>query len=119
MVSYFSNETVTISVYFYPTGSGVIVDELGQSSLNTARHDSQIEILSTGEVKVGVRHLTPVSLGTVIFNQWQNVVLRYNKATLTLDGFLNGVKALTNVRGDRNAPWEYGHGLHYAFGPTD
>jgi len=81
MVSYFSDETVTISVWFYPTGSGVIVDELGQSSINTARHDSQIEILSTGEVKVRVRHLTPVSLGTATFNQWQNVVLRYNKAT--------------------------------------
>ena len=81
MASYFSDETVTISVWFYPTDSGVIVDELGQSSINTSWHDSQIEILSTGEVKVRVRNLASVSLGTATFNQWQHAVLRYNKAT--------------------------------------
>ena len=39
--------------------------------------------------------------------------MRYNKATNTLDGFLDGVKS-ASVVGDRNAPWENGYDLHYA-----
>ncbi|MEM4973397.1 MAG: LamG-like jellyroll fold domain-containing protein, partial [Candidatus Hadarchaeales archaeon] len=52
--SLFNDESVTISVWFYPTGAGVVVDELGQPDINTGWHDSQIEILSTGEVKIRV-----------------------------------------------------------------
>jgi len=119
MVSNFSDETVTIGVWFKANAAGVIVAELGQSAISTSWHDSQIEILSTGEVKVRVWQLPSVSLGTVNFGEWHYAVLRYNKATLNLDGFLDGIEAATNVSGDRSAPWEYGSGLYYAFGPAD
>jgi chitodextrinase len=124
MVSYFSNstgsnETVTIEVSFLATSEGVIIDERGENSLSSYWHDSQIEILSSGEVRVRVWQLPAVSLGTVAFGTWNHAVVRYNKATSTLDGLLNGNLSATNVVGDRYSPWENGHGLYYAFGAAD
>jgi len=119
MADYFPNESVTIVVWFYAKNSGVIVDELGQTTINVGWHDSQIEILPTGEVKVRVWALPSVTLGTVGFNEWHQAVLRYDKTALILDGFLDKVEAPTDVSGDRDAPWEFGYNLHYAFGPLD
>jgi len=119
MQSLFDDESVTIAAWIYPTSAGVIVDELGQTSLNVGWHDSQIEILSSGEVRVRVWNLASVSLGTASFNAWHHVVLRYDKATLTLDGFLDGGEASTDVIGDRAAPWESSSSLYYAFGAFD
>jgi hypothetical protein len=116
---YFTDESVTISVWFYPRAAGVILAELGQVAINTEWHDSQIEILSTGEVKVRVWNLSAVSLGTASFNTWNHVVLRYDKASQRLDGFLNGVKSSSYVTGDRSAPWESARGIHYALGARD
>jgi hypothetical protein len=117
--SLFSDESVTISVWFYPTAAGVVVAELGQSTINTGWHDSQIEVLSTGEVRARVWNLSSVSLGTASFNAWNHAVLRYDKAGLRLDGFLNGKRSASLVSGDRSAPWESGYGLYYALGTTD
>src|SRR3989338_7480911 len=47
MTSLFSDETVTIGVWFKANSAGVIIDELGQPSINSGWHDSQIEILNT------------------------------------------------------------------------
>jgi hypothetical protein len=114
--SYFSNTTVTISVWFKAQAAGVIIDELGQLALNnTVWHDSQIEILASGEVKVRVWNLSPVSLGTVRFGTWHHAVLRYNRATQKLDGFLDGVEASRDVSGNRSIS---GH-IYYAFGAAD
>ncbi len=113
--SYFSNTTVTISVWFKAQAAGVIIDEVGQLALNTGWHDSQIEILASGEVKVRVWNLSPVSLGTVRFGTWHHAVLRYNRATQKLDGFLDGVEASRDVSGNRSIS---GH-LYYAFGAVD
>lgn len=115
----FNDETVTISVWFKANGAGIVVDELGQTAINTNWHDSQIEVLATGEVKVRVWNLTAVSLGIASFGKWHHAILRYNKATNKLDGFLNGVKSASEVSGDRMAPWESGYGMYYAFGVTD
>lgn len=119
MKTNFLDETVTIEAWFNAKSAGIIVDELGQTAINSSWHDSQIEILSTGEVKVRVWPLTPVSLGTVSFGTWNHVALRYNKNTQILDGFLNGVQSASSVTGDRSAPWESGYNLYYAFGATD
>ncbi len=119
MVSRFSDETVTIGVWFKASGAGVIVSELGQASINSGWHDSQIEILSTGEVRVRVWGLSSVSLGIVDFEIWNYAVLRYDKKTQNFDGFLNGVESSGDVNGDRAAPWEAGYGLYYAFGSVD
>lgn len=115
----FSNETVTEEVWFKANAAGVIISEIGQTSINTGWHDSHIEVLSTGQVYVRVWGLGSVNVGTVSFGTWNHVVLRYNKATLTLDGFLNGVEAATDATGDRSAPWESGYGQYFALGATD
>jgi len=119
LARHFSEDSVTIEVWFNANGPGIIVAELGQGTINSGWHDSQIEILNTGEVKVRVWKLAPVSLGTVNFNEWHHAVLRYNKAASNLDGLLDGVEASTDIIGDRSSPWEYEYGLFYAFGPTD
>src|SRR5262249_27766887 len=50
---------------------------------------------------------------------WHNVVLRYNQATGTLDGFLDGVKSTTSVSGTRQTPQANGYQQYYALGATD
>jgi hypothetical protein len=103
---------VTIELWFKAASAGVIVDEMGGAG---AWHNSQIEILSTGEVKIGVSNVTPVSLGTVAFNTWNHVALRYNNVTSRLDGFLNGVLSSTFTTGVRNRSGA----AYYAFGKSD
>ena len=114
-----SDASVTVSLWFNATGPGVIMDELGQTALNTGWHDSQIEILANGTVEVRVWDLSAVTLGTASFNAWHNVVLRYNAATQTLDGFLDGVQSTSSTSGGRSTPYGSGYGLYYAFGATD
>ena len=119
LASSFSTTSVTIELWFKANGPGVILDELGSTTLNTGWHDSQIEILSSGQVDAGVDGLNPVSLGTASFGGWNFVALRYNSSTSTLDGMLNGVASSTTVSGSRSAPFNDGFGLYYAFGSSD
>lgn len=116
----FINETVTLEVWFNAQGPGVIVDELGAASLTSPLwNDSHIEILATGQVRVRVWNFPAINVGTVAFGTWHQVVLRYNKATLLMDGFLDGVKSAA-VSGDRQVPWEFGvNAIHYALGSGD
>jgi uncharacterized membrane protein len=114
-----SNASVTVSLWFNAAGPGVIMDELGQTALNTGWHDSQIEILANGTVEVRVWGLSAVTLGTASFNAWHNVVLRYSAGTQTLDGFLDGVQSTSSTSGGRSTPYGFGYGLYYAFGATD
>jgi uncharacterized membrane protein len=119
--SLFANNdaNATVSLSFNAAGPGVVMSELGQTTLNTGWHDSQIEILANGSVEVRVWNLPAVSLGTASFNAWHNVVLRYNAATQKLDGFLDSVASATSVSGARQTPYGAGFGLYYAFGATD
>ena len=121
LASLFANNdaSVTVSLWFNAAGPGVIMDELGQTTLNTGWHDSQIEILANGTVEVRVWDLPAVTLGTASFNAWHNVVLRYNAATQTLDGFLDGVQSTSSTSGGRSTPYASGYGLYYAFGAAD
>ncbi|MCX7891791.1 MAG: Ig-like domain-containing protein [Burkholderiales bacterium] len=116
------NDTVTIELWFNAQAPGVIVSELGQATANTGWHDSQIEILASGEVRIRVWNGASVSLGVTTFNQWHHVVLRYNDATNILDGLLDGVaKPGANV-GERFAPYEAvgaNLGLYYGIGAPD
>ncbi len=114
-----SSTNVTISLWFNAAGAGVILDELGQTTLNAGWNDSQIEILANGTVEVRVWDLPAVTLGTASFNAWHNVVLRYNASTQSLNGFLDGVQSATSSSGSRSAPYLSGYGLYYAFGAAD
>ncbi len=106
---------VTIEVWFKANTAGVIITELGQSVPNSNWHDSQIEILSNGEVKVRVWSLASVSLGTAAFGTWHHAAVRYNSVTQTLDGVLDGVASSLIVSGNRSRPTDQ----YYAFGAAD
>ncbi len=99
MHSAFPNNSETIELWFKANSPGVLVDELGQPTLNTAWHDSQIEILSSGQVSARVWNLPSVNLGTASFGAWHFVALRYNSSTSTLDGVLDGTPSATTVTG--------------------
>jgi hypothetical protein len=45
-------------------------------------------------------------------------VLRYSKATLKMDGFVNGVPSGTSSTGDRLAGWESGRSIIFTFGKS-
>ena len=121
LVSAFSNETVTIELWFNATAAGVLLDERGQADTAPSQDwlDSQIEVLASGQVKVAVYPLTPVSVGTVSFGTWNHVVLRYDKVAQRLDGFLNGVPSAGSTTGERFSPFEAGFDLYYAIGRGD
>ncbi len=111
----FPGTDATIELWFKADAAGVILQEDGQNAINTGWRDSQIELLSTGEVKVRVWPLAAVLVGKVSFGTWNHVVVRYNAVTKTLDGLLNGVASATTTKGDRQRSSEQ----YYAIGATD
>jgi hypothetical protein len=113
--SQFSGGSVTIALWFKANAAGVVVDELGQQTLNSGWHDSQIEVLSDGSVYARVWNLSAVLLGKVTFGQWTHVALRYDKSAQKLDGFLNGVQSAGSVSGSKQWPGS----LYYALGAGD
>lgn len=115
----FSDETVTIELWLRPFAPGVIIDERGYVPGVEVWYNSQMELLASGEIMIRVWNLPSMSLGSVAFGDWHHAVLRYDKATTNLDGFLDGTEATTDVKGDRAAPWESGHRILYAFGLGD
>jgi len=103
----------SIALWFNANSPGVILDELGQTTINTGWHDSWIEITSGGIVKVRVWGVSAATAGTASFGTWNHVVLVYSNGVLT--GYLNGV-AGTPVTGTRSYN---GYGEYIALGPTD
>ncbi len=118
LYSSFATSDLTIELWFKANAAGVIAAELGTTTLNSGWYDSQIEILSTGEVLVRVWNLSSVSLGTVAFGSWNHVVIRYASNTSKLDGLLNGVASSNSVTGVRSTSTSYGFGYYYSFGAT-
>ena len=51
-----SGTSISTFVWVYPTGNGIILDELGTTAINTSWHDSQIELVS-GALKFRVWNL--------------------------------------------------------------
>lgn len=93
----FTGISRTIELWFKAETQGVIISEQGATTLDHGWYDSQIEIVGT-TLKVTVWNGISgsfVDLGTITFNTWNHVVLRYDFLTGKLDGFLNGVKSQT------------------------
>lgn len=113
--AFFTNETITVELWFYATKAGVLVSEFdpGQPRLDY----SILELLPSGSLEAGFTGLTPFSLGRVELRQWHHVALRYNKAALRLDAFLDGQKT-TSSTGDRTTLSEAGARTFMAFGKS-
>ncbi|MEM3791310.1 MAG: LamG-like jellyroll fold domain-containing protein [Candidatus Micrarchaeaceae archaeon] len=87
-----ANQPFSISVWVYPTSSsGVIVDELGQSTPNTGWHDTWIELVN-GNVYIRVWNLACVNLGSIPLDAWSNIVMvgSVSSGTLTYSGYIDG-----------------------------
>lgn len=120
LTSLYTNDSTTLSIWFQAYGPGVVISEVGQAAVNTGWHDSQIEVLPSGEVRARVWSLPSVSLGSVpLDGSWHHAVLRYSDPSDTLDGFLDGVEAAADVIGDRQRPAEFGNQQYYALGSRD
>jgi hypothetical protein len=113
----FTDGNLTIAVWVFAKGGGIVVDELGQHELEGGWHDSQIELMDDGEVKVRVWQLDGVSVGKVKANEWHHVVVRYDAKSQTLDGFVDGVKGADKGSGEKQ--WNGGNDIYYAFGAAD
>ncbi len=105
--------SVTLSAWIYPTAGGVVFDEIGAGGW----HDSQMEVLSTGEIKVGywTGGLSNISLGTFSLNAWHHVVLTYDTTSTTGKGYVDGVLRNSMVIAKQ---WP-GSALQYGIGKTD
>jgi hypothetical protein len=128
--AHFTNETVTVEVWFKPLTNasgglshGVVMSERGQSSLSGWRNTT-IEILPSGQVKGRVWGVAAINLGKVITNEWNHVIVRYDKAQLRLSGYLNRTNSATLpggvATGDRISPAEDGRPeFRYDIGATN
>lgn len=74
--------------------SGVLIDELGQTTINTGWHDTQLELVN-GNLYARLWNSASVQMsGTYSTGaSWVYAALRYNPGTLVFDLFLNGVKS--------------------------
>lgn len=109
----------SIFIWCYPTERGVIVSELGISSLASGWHDSNIEILSTGVICFSVWHnslVSKVSSSSKSFNNWYYLGWTYADTTLT--AYINGV-SIGTVTLTRVAPYNNSYNLFYALGASD
>lgn len=96
---------VSIFVWVYLKGNGVIVTELGQTTINTAWHDAQIELVG-GKLVMAVwpYNAKVTSSGTYALNQWYYVGFTYNGATQSLIGYVDGV-SIGSATGARTSPY--------------
>jgi hypothetical protein len=109
----------SIFIWCYPTEQGVIVAEIGQATINTAWHDSNIEILSSGVVCFSMWHgslVNKVSSTAKSFNNWYHLGWTYSGTTIT--AYINGASVGTATL-SRQAPFNNGFNLHYALGAAD
>ncbi len=116
--SAFSSTSVSHFTWVYPTSAGQIVTELGQTTLNIAWHDSNIEISSGGVFSFSTWHgsLTNKVTSTQSFNSWYYVGFSYNGTTLT--AYVNGTSVGTTTF-TRQAPYNNGYQTYYALCSTD
>ena len=117
LASKFTSTKVSLLAWVYPTGNGVIIDELGVGNPSSPWHDAQIEITGGNTLRCGLWNNGMVQVSTSItLNRWHLVGFTYDGTTLR--GYLNGVMFSSLVTA-RQAPYYYGYGLHYAIGLAD
>jgi len=82
--------SLSLEAWIYPTDGGVIFVEEGQAGLDASWYDAQMEILSSGEIKVGfwTGAEQGISLGKYSFGEWYNVVMTYEDGEI--NGYING-----------------------------
>lgn len=120
LASIVPNDVTSLSVWAYPMDNGVILAELGSTTLNDGWHDSQMEMVG-GIMKFRFWDGTPdggsvTSNITTPLNAWYNFTTVYDGTTMFV--YVNGQSAGSVVFSRQN-PVEFGQGLHYAVAGTD
>ena len=113
----FNGETQEIwfkNALFNSTGSGILVSEMDNTTINTSWHYSQIEISQAGTGYVGVWNgvINRIPVGLFIDGNWNCITWKYDGTTLS--GYLNGVKVNT-LTASRTTPSNFYVGI----GATD
>lgn len=110
-----SSKIISIFVWVYPMGNGVIVSEIGQTTPNSGWHDSQIEMVS-GTLRFSVWANNPGFDSTIStpLNNWYYVGFTYDGTNLR--GYVNGSLAVTSGTISRSTP---GASLYYAIAHAD
>jgi len=113
-----TSTVISVFVWAYMTDNGVIVSELGQTTINTSWHDSQIERVA-GTVKFsvwsnGAGFASSIATSTDV---WYYIGFTYDGSTLT--GYINGSSAGSVVY-SRSTPYNVGStGLYYGLANND
>jgi hypothetical protein len=87
-----TNPNESVFVWFYPTAAGQIISELGQATINSGWHDSNIEVSSAGIFSFSIWHgsLTNRVVSTAkSFNTWYHIGFTYSGTTFT--AYIDGV----------------------------
>jgi hypothetical protein len=113
-----TSAVIAVFVWVYMSDNGVIVSELGQTTINAGWHDSQIERVA-GTVKFsvwnnGTGFASSIPTST---NTWYYIGFTFSGSTLT--GYINGVSA-GSAAYTRTTPFNgSGLGLYYGLAAID
>ena len=85
-------QSLSIEAWIYPTDGGIVFVEEGQQALDGGWYESQMEMLASGELKVGfwTGAEQGISLGQFSFKKWYNVVMTYDKSNNSIKGYVDG-----------------------------
>jgi hypothetical protein len=116
-----TSNIISVFVWAYPMDNGVIVSELGTTTINASWHDSQIEMVA-GTLKFSVWTGAVQNLSSTIatpLNAWYYMGFTYNGTNLV--GYVNGVSAVTSGTITKQTPYNNGSaaGLYYAVAAID
>ena len=105
-------QSITLQAWTYPSAKGIVFSELGQGTINSGWHDSQMDVLSTGEIKVGfwVGSEQGISLGTFSFNNWYHVTMTFDNSDNSIKGYVNGVLKKSGTL-DKQYPGDLWYGI--------
>jgi hypothetical protein len=111
--SHLSGTSISVFLWVYPTGNGVILTELGQSGINQNWHDSQLEMVD-GVLKCSVWPYSVVLEHPLSLNQWHHVGFVYSEQETKLTAYVDGEEVASGNM-TRMAP----NNLFYAIGGAD
>jgi hypothetical protein len=115
-----TSTVISIFTWVYPIDNGVILQELGQTTPNSAWHDSQIEMVA-GTMKFSVWSNNPGFSSTIStpLSAWYYAGFTFDGSILR--GYVNGALAVTSAAITRSTPYNDGGNiaLHYAIAHTD
>lgn len=120
LTSYFTNSNIiTLNLWVFPTGNGIILDELGTPSTSSGWHESVIEITGGNTLRCGFWNGTGISQisTSITLNQWCMITVKYDGNTMY--GYRNGVQ-FGSLTFARQTPHQHGGGNEvFALGLAD